>query len=404
MGLIWLCWLVYACSYVGKVNYAANINQVMAFYGVDHSTAGLAGTLFFFAYGVGQVVNGLLCKRYHLKWMVFGSLLLSGAINLAVGLSSAFLPIQILWLLNGFSISVLWPSLIRLLSESLPRRDMSRASAIMGTTVAVGTFLIYALSAVFIKINFKLSFFLPAVLFGVVSVVWLAAFPRAVARARAQEEDAEEVVAGTAVGTRTGAHGLLLPIVMLCIYGVATNLIKDGLTTWVPSILKEQYQLDASLSIILTLALPLCATFSNLFALSTHKRIPDFVWNCAALFMASGVVIACVLGGLSIESFWITLVGFAVVCFLISASNSLITGIFPLFMKGKVNSGLVAGILNGFCYLGSTVSAYGLGAVADARGWSAVFWVLLGVCGAVCVGALIYSAIKGALRRKAHSN
>ncbi|MBR4874042.1 MAG: hypothetical protein IKV00_09420, partial [Clostridia bacterium] len=54
MGLIWLCWLVYACSYVGKVNYAANINQVMAFYGVDHSTAGLAGTLFFFAYGVGQ--------------------------------------------------------------------------------------------------------------------------------------------------------------------------------------------------------------------------------------------------------------------------------------------------------------------------------------------------------------
>ena len=184
MGLIWLCWLVYACSYVGKVNYAANINQVMAFYGVDHSTAGLAGTLFFFAYGVGQVVNGLLCKRYHLKWMVFGSLILSGAINLLVGLSSAFLPIQILWLLNGFSISVLWPSLIRLLSESLPRRDMSRASAIMGTTVAVGTFLIYALSAVFIKINFKLSFFLPAVLFGVVSVVWLAAFPRAVARDR----------------------------------------------------------------------------------------------------------------------------------------------------------------------------------------------------------------------------
>ena len=47
--LMWLCWLIYACSYTGKVNYAANINEVMSFYQVDHATAGLASTFFFFA-------------------------------------------------------------------------------------------------------------------------------------------------------------------------------------------------------------------------------------------------------------------------------------------------------------------------------------------------------------------
>jgi sugar phosphate permease len=45
-------------------------------------------------------------------------------------------------------------------------------------------------------------------------------------------------------------------------------------------------------------------------------------------------------------------------------------------MKGKVNSGLVAGIINGFCYVGSTISDYGLGAVQEATGsWSSVFYV-----------------------------
>jgi len=49
-------------------------------------------------------------------------------------------------------------------------------------------------------------------------------------------------------------------------------------------------------------------------------------------------------------------------------------------MRGKVNSGLFAGVLNGFCYVGSTISSYGLGAIADIFGWIAVFWTLIGFC------------------------
>ena len=51
--LIFLCWLVYACSYLGKVNYSANIIRMEAYYQVNHSSAGLVSTLFFFAYGIG---------------------------------------------------------------------------------------------------------------------------------------------------------------------------------------------------------------------------------------------------------------------------------------------------------------------------------------------------------------
>ena len=113
MMLIWLCWLVYACSYTGKVNYAANINQIMSYYQVDHSAAGLASTFFFFAYAIGQVVNGVLCKKYNLKWMIFLSLIVSGTINFMVAISNNFTLVQLLWLVNGFSMSILWPTCYR---------------------------------------------------------------------------------------------------------------------------------------------------------------------------------------------------------------------------------------------------------------------------------------------------
>ena len=72
-------------------------------------------------------------------------------------------------------------------------------------------------------------------------------------------------------------------------------------------------------------------------------------------------------------------------------------------MKGKVNSGFIAGILNGFCYVGSTVSSYGLGLVADHFGWTAVFWLLLGVCVFIVLAAVVYTCIKAAMQR-AHRN
>ena len=64
-ALIVLCWLVYTCSYIGKLSYNANINQIGEFFGASYSETGIVSTFFFFAYGIGQIVNGFLCKRYN---------------------------------------------------------------------------------------------------------------------------------------------------------------------------------------------------------------------------------------------------------------------------------------------------------------------------------------------------
>ena len=76
--LIFMCVFAYTVSYVSRYSYNANIVAIREYYGADNASAGLAGTFYFFAYGAGQVVNGLLCRRYNKKYCIAAALLNTG--------------------------------------------------------------------------------------------------------------------------------------------------------------------------------------------------------------------------------------------------------------------------------------------------------------------------------------
>lgn len=401
--LIFLGWLVYTTSYLGKVNYSANITQIIDFYNITKAQAGMAPTFFFFAYGIGQVFNGLLCKKYNIKWMVFSSLLISAAINLIIAVSSNFVIIKWLWLFNGFVLSILWPTLIRLLSETLPKKDLATSSVIMGTTVAIGTLVIYALSSVYAAFNnFKLSFYTAGFAVIIVSVVWLCLYNKAVKTAKneAEEDVVAEEIKQPIANNSCNKKIIYATIPALCFCAVGVNLIKDGLTTWVPSILKEEFGITDSISILLALFLPVLAIFGNAFALKVHYKISDYINHCGVIFAVIAIFIGVIIGTLKLELVVFMVASLIAVNFFASSLNSLVTSVFPLFMRGAVNSGLIAGVLNGFCYLGSTISSYGLGSIADRFGWISVFWTLIGFCILVFVIWGVYIIYKRILESK----
>ena len=72
--IIFICWLAYAVAYVGRLNFTASIVAIISDLGIEKPEAGLVGSFFFFAYGIGQLVNGILSKRYNSRRMVFLSL------------------------------------------------------------------------------------------------------------------------------------------------------------------------------------------------------------------------------------------------------------------------------------------------------------------------------------------
>ena len=403
--LLVLCWVVYTCSYIGKLSYGANIKLIGDAFNVLNADTGLVSTCFFFAYGIGQIVNGIMCKKYNVKYVVFTCLVIASTMNVLVGFTTNFALLKYFWLVNGIVMSFLWPTLIRLLSETMKKDKIDRAIVVMGTTVATGTFLIYGISALFAAIlNYRWSFCVAATLLVTIAIIWICSFDSLVIPLRKeceQEEKEEKQKAGdekAASGiniTRT-ALGLLLCI--LAFFAVVNNFVKDGLTTWTPDILNALYGTQDWLSILLTLLLPLLAIPGTVFAVKVYNVVKRYIGACTVMFIMSGVLMGLVIASTfgwsgSIASLIITVIAFAIISALMSGIDNIIVSMVPLQLKSKVNSGKLAGVLNGFCYIGSTISMYGLGFISDNWGWEAGFYVLLGLIGAVVLVGIIHRII-----------
>ena len=140
---------------------------------MSHADAGLVSTMFFFAYGAGQIINGILCRKYNARFIITFSLLVSAAINLAVFFLPPFFALKYLWLLNGFSLSFLWAVLSTVLSRCLSDENLKKAVVIMSISTPAGTFLAYLLGALFTKVNFfNLSFLVGAVALSAIGALW----------------------------------------------------------------------------------------------------------------------------------------------------------------------------------------------------------------------------------------
>ncbi len=380
--IMWLCWSVYTLAYLGRYSYNSNISLIIDDFGVTHAEAGLVTTCFFFAYGIGQFINGFLSKRYNKKTLFTIILFSSSILNLLVLFDIPFGLIKYIWLINGLLQSCLWPTLVNVISTNLDRKHLNKSIFLMSTTATVGTVFAYGFSSLFVWMgNYKISFILGACAMSAIGILWLLLFrPSGVSLTVNKDETKSKG------GGRLGGFALLL--VLLAVFAVADNFIKDGLNTWVPTILKERYFMKDELSILLTVVLPILGMFGAIITLKLNKVIKDFVALTTLLFGVSAVFLAIITLFANVNVV-VMMLCFGIVLCMMHGVNNVITSIAPLKMRDKVDSGKMAGILNSFCYLGSTISSYGLGAIADREGWQAVFNILLISCiTAIIIGAL----------------
>lgn len=411
IALIVLCWAAYTLAYFGRYSYTSNGIPIQKFYEVSKEEFSLATTFFFFAYGVGQIINGILCRRYNMRFMIFGALIISAVINLSVFSGIPFYLIKYLWLLNGLCQSVLWASLLRILSCYIDKKRMKTAILFMSTTVSIGTFVIYGISALFNLFDgFKYVFLFAFAFVTAVALIWVLFYSKLTDNARLENESiikaAEEKVAedckDLSADRGTSASGkvfnvFLLIIILFCVYAIAINFAKDGLTTWIPQILNEQYALSDSLSIILTLVLPVFGIAGALAAVFLNKFIKEYS-DILGIFFA--IAAACVLGIIFLfktDYWYLTLVLFGLISLFMHGANNVVTSMFPLSLGRKHNAGLVGGLLNGACYVGSTLSQYIIAIIATAGGWGSVMNVLMYFCAVLAVLSLAVCIIRVAV-------
>ena len=380
--LIVIACLVYSFAYTGRYSYNANIAPIMAFYNVTRAEAGLTGTFFFFAYGAGQLIHAIFCRFYPRKYIIPGVLGVSAILNIAVFCGVPFGAIKYLWLLNGICQSVLWPTLVLVLSDTMDSVMMKRAVFAMSLTVVIGTVISYGGSAIFNLFDlFRGAFLFGAVLMVAIGIAWLIGYDTlTVENAGLAEAHAASSEATTAGGgsRKRAANGALIGLFAVCgLFMAVDNFVKDGLNTWTPVILKERFGVGDSLSIVLTVALPFCGVFGAMLALRMNRKIKDFRALSGNLLLLLSVCICGILLSMKLESMVLTVAFLGVVSCFAHGINSIMTSIMPFAMRDKVNPGFLAGLMNSAGYVGSTASAYGLGVIADRTDWNTVMYILL---------------------------
>jgi OPA family glycerol-3-phosphate transporter-like MFS transporter len=299
-----------------------------------------------------------------------------------------------LWFLNGVFQSILWSSLIKTLSDNLADNKLSKAVMVMSTTVASGTFTAYGLAALFSALDMKWTsiFYVASAVVGIVAIVW---FFGMTSIKKSNNETAE--IKTTEKKKLSLTPAFVFSIVVILVSAVANGFIKDGITTWVPSILKEEFGVPSSLSIIITLLLPVLSIFGASLVKVLHKKQKNENALNGIFYFASTVLAGLIILTLNLKSVPLTLALFGGTACLMAAINNVITSVVPLYSRDKIDSGLSAGLLNTFCYVGSTLATSLLGRIADTKGWNDVFICIIcfaGVAFAVCMISLVFTRKK----------
>ncbi len=371
--IIFICWLAYTAAYVGRLNFNASIVAIISDLGVDKSAAGLVSSFFFFAYGAGQLVNGILSKKYNPKIMIFLSLIFSSIFNLLMPLSNDISIMKFIWLGNGIVQSVLWSTLIKTLSDYLSDTKLPKAILAMSTTVAIGTFVAYGMSSVSVKFGtWKISFYVAAAVLIVSALIWIALFGKTKVKSNVEKIKNDEKVKMT--------KPVIIALVLVGITGIANGFIKDGINTWVPSVLYESFDVSQSFSIFLTLLLPLVSTLGAAIAKKIHTKIASHINMNLIFYIISSLLCAGILVSLKTHSIIFIMICFICISCCMAMINNVITSMFALDNRRVLNAGFAAGLLNTFCYIGSTITSYSLGAVSQSMGWNSVFIIMLCVC------------------------
>lgn len=380
------CWAAYCASYLGRINYTAALTAIVADGVFSKSHAGFIGTVYFFCYGAGQIFSGILGDRVSPYKMVGTGLVGTVCANILMPLcSGSYIVMSVVWGLNGIVQSMLWTPILYIISNILPEEQRRRACLYIAASFPVGSLLSYVISAGAIKFaSWHFAFFIPAGIIACIFVFWCLAAGKTSKILGRGEKKSLPVQENTGAKVSLGKLFIVSGAAVICIGILVQGMLKDGVTSWVPTLIKEKYNVSASFSVLLSAVLPIINLSGAWFATKLYEG--PFKLNEAATSAFGFAMTLIPLTGIVFVGKYpiaICVILLALFTTIIAAMNHLLMTLIPVHFAKFGRASTVGGIFNCCTYIGSAISTYGFGAVSEKFGWTAtvVFWIILGVIG-----------------------
>ena len=376
-----MCCLVYFTSYVTRINYGASIAEIIVSLKISKSLASMAVTGSFIAYGVGQIGSGIVGDHIKPKTMIFLGLFVTSVCNIVMGALSNVYAMTVVWCINGLAQSMLWPPLTRIMSENLEPDAFEKTCVAVSASASAATIFLYLVIPLFIQLSgWRAIFMFSAACGFAVSVLWVLSIPKLTSASHplAGGRGTESLVPAAKGGTRFLSFGLVAIMVVVMLQGI----LRDGITTWMPSYLNDVYHFGTSISILSTAILPVFSIASVYAASYIHKRMKGELKASALIWIAA---LLCSFGLIFVFSTQVvvSVLLMVVITACMHGINLMLVSVYPARYKNTGRVSTISGIINACTYAGSAISSFGIAALSDFYGWgiTIIAWCVIAACG-----------------------
>jgi len=384
------CFIAYASAYVARLNLSAALSNMMDSMTLTEVQGGMFQTGFALIYAAGQLVNGSVVDKISARWYILIGTLASALCNAMVGMGQSYSVLLAGWCLNGVAQSMLWTPVVKMMATWFHGKARGRVSFGISMTLIVGNLTAWAISGFMADIfNWRLSFIVPACVIaagGVIAFMLL--------RDKPTEAELAEEMMGEAQETQSEAEPVkrLLPIkdmvlrtglllVLLCCVG--NGFVRDGVITWAPTIIKS-INPNAS-STVVSLIIPVLNFIGVLIGKRVYARLGNNARRCVTVLMVVSSVLSLTILAVS-GSMVLCALMLGLTCAATYGINPMLTTLIPMEYDRAGRVGLVAGVVDCFIYLGSSLAGIATGALKGASGnWNGVFvtWCIVAAAGAL---------------------
>ena len=383
-GIVALCTVAYFASYFSRKTFSVVMVEMLEKEVLSRSVAGMVGTALFIFYGLGQLISGYLGDKIAPKYLMFSGLMISAVCNLLLPLcSNQYLMIPV-WAVNGFAQALLWPPIVRILSDNLSHEKYVTANLIVTCGAHVSTIILYLYAPICISfMSWESVFFTSTVFCVVVGAIFLIAMSFVVSSDKGESGAKKGAISsdGEPLFGVFKRSGVLM--IFACI--IAMGFMRDGIESWLPTLYSEAFGRDSSESILVSVALPIFSIISLFAVRIIHKGkvFNNEVRGAGILFALSVALCIPLCFLISLDNAVcrvICLLLAGIVCACMHSCNFLLISCVPGRLAKTGRASTVGGFCNACTYVGAAGSMFGIALVSNHLGWSATVLFWIGIC------------------------
>ncbi|MBE6789358.1 MAG: MFS transporter [Ruminococcaceae bacterium] len=386
---------LYFTSYVTRINFSAVMADMIQNEVLTKSQAGLVGSALFFTYGFGQILSGLLGDKLSANKIICAGLITTTLCNFLMPICTSPTLMVVIWGVNGLAQAFFWPPIVKLMATHLNSEQYSKCALYVSIAMNAATILIYAVVPVFTAyLNWKAAFFVSSAWAALFFFVWIFGY-REVERRRVHKEIEKYEPSQNEQEEKKDYKLSRLFIISGCIFIfisiVCQGFLRDGIQSWLPTFFTDVFNMSSSSAIFSNILIPIFNVGITYLAIYLYNRVFKNEVKAALVYFVLVTILCTVLSIFYNSSAAVCLVIAALITGLLHAINSMLISFLPrrFVFCGKVSS--ISGIANAFTYVGSTVSSYGIAAIAENMGWQAslISWAIIAFLGVlVCLFAI----------------